>query len=376
MKLNYQEVLKNVEALPSKEDKLSTLDEYAGVFCEREKYLEAIELYCRALKYERTPNLLGYVHGQIGICYYHLHDDVNAEKYLTKAHKLFDPEKPKFMAEAFTLINFYLGSLYEYQGKSNKALLARKACLPYIESQPRETQLILFSGISRNLQELGRKADAIQFYQRAIGIISGGDPGLIALYQGVAHNHFELGQYTEALQNFQKILELDPNNERREDIFTYIAECYRRLTNYRQALETYLKVLEVREITDGKKGLAHILLEIALCYLQLREFERSIEYCQRALKERIKDRKQLAAIRAFLADNYYEMQRYPEAIAAGQQSLKLAKVFRHSDMLVRNLALSHYKLGDYKNFRKYRDWYRKSSPDDGWNKYLDSLVSP
>src|SRR5713101_1918744 len=101
MRLNYQQVLKNVETLASKEEKLSVLDEYAGVLCEREKYQEAIELYRRALEYEKTPNVLAYVNGQIGICYYHLHDDTHAEKYLVQARKLFDPEKPKFMPDAY-----------------------------------------------------------------------------------------------------------------------------------------------------------------------------------------------------------------------------------------------------------------------------------
>lgn len=376
MRLDYQKVLKDVESIPSKDERLSVLDEYAGAFCEREKYLEAIELYRKALIYKKAPNLQAYINGQIGICYYHLHDDERAEKYLVKARKLFDSAKSKFMADAYTLVNFYLGSLYEYQGKTAKALQARKECLNHIELQPKDTQMILYSGLSRNYQELGRKTDAIQFYQRAIGLVSGGDPGLIALYEGVAVNHYELGQYSEALQNFQKILELDPNFDRREDIYTYIAECYRRLTNYRQALETYLKLLEVREITDRKKDLASLLIEIAYCYLQLKEYETSIHYCQRALEAPIQDKKRQAEVRAYLANNYYELQQFPEAIAAGQQALKLAKTFRNSEILIRSMALSHYKLGDFKNFQRFRNWYHKSYPEDGWNKYLDNLTPP
>jgi tetratricopeptide (TPR) repeat protein len=369
--------MKDIEKIKSNEEKVCLLDEYAEQLFGAEKYAEVIDLYQKALEFETSQNIIAYLNGQIGMGYYMLYDDNNAETYLTKAHKGFDPQKPQFMKDMFVLVNFYLGSLYEYQSKPDRSLSARLECLKYIDSQDKEMQWMLYSGISRNYEAAGLKEEAIKYYQKAVGIISEGGPGLTYLYERIALNHYELNQYEEALQHFQKILDLDPNFERREEIYLYIAECHRQQTNHRMALESYLKLLDLREITGEKKNVIKVLIEIAYCYFRLKEYENSLVACTRALKEKPQDKKDLAEIHSFLANNYYELQRYQEAIVEGRKSMRISKEFRNVNYLLRSMALSYHKLGDSKNFKKYKEVYQKIFPqDESWNKYLAQLNPP
>jgi len=44
-----------------------------------------------------------------------------------------------------------------------------------------------------------------------------------------------------------------------------MADCYRQLSNYRMALETYEKMLELKRITGKKKDLIWVYLKMAEC---------------------------------------------------------------------------------------------------------------
>lgn len=373
MGLGYQKIISQIEGLKSNGEKIALLDDHASKLCEKEKYDEAIRLYQKALEYKDEPNIQAYLSGQIGICYYLLDDNRHAEKYLLKASKWFNSKKPNFIKEMYALVNLYLSSLYEYQGKPQRSLYSRKECLKYINQLQKETQSVIYSGLGRNYEDLGKPKEAIKYCQKAIEVLNEDNPGLTYLYESIALNHYELGQYDEAIRYFNKTLELDPNFEHRNHIYFYIAECHHRLMNYKTALGIYLKLLELKIIANERNHLIRLLIAIMHCYYRLKEYGKSLATCQQALKERIDDKQELAEIRSYLTNNYYELQRYEEAVAEGKKTLEISKQFNNLQLMLRSMALSCYKLGDYKGFKKYKDWHERAFPEDNWNKYLNNL---
>jgi tetratricopeptide (TPR) repeat protein len=53
-----------------------------------------------------------------------------------------------------------------------------------------------------------------------------------------------LKQYHEAIKHFSRVLELDPDFERLDEIHLKMANCYHQLTNDKMALETYQKIID------------------------------------------------------------------------------------------------------------------------------------
>ena len=96
---------------------------------------------------------------------------------------------------------------------------------------------MLYAGISRNYEILGKHDDSIRYSQKAIQVLSDNDPGLAYLYESMGNNYLSLKQSHEPIKYFSKVLELDPNFERRDDIYLKLADSYHKLTNHQHHLQ-------------------------------------------------------------------------------------------------------------------------------------------
>ena len=357
----------------STDEKITLLDTYGEELFEKENYAEAISVYSQALTIRNRPNVKAYFAGQIGICYFNEGKDNEAFKYLKQSARLFKPDKPEFMDDMYGFVFFHLGSLYEYHGKMVESLKARKICEQYIESQEKDTRWMLLAGIARNYEALGKHDEAIRYSQKAIQIISDNDPGLSYLYESMANNYMGLNQWHEAINHFSKVLELDPNFERRDEIQLKMGGCYHLLANYRMALETYEKIFELNQITGKKENQNWLYLKIAECYFRLELYEKSLLVTLEMLRRNPRKKEDKVEARSYLTINYYELGRYKDAVEEGEKTLKLAPKFHNDDLFYVRMALSYHKLGDNKAFRKYRDLFHTMFKEDNWNKYLDKL---
>jgi tetratricopeptide (TPR) repeat protein len=372
--VNKQQFNAKLKSAASNDEKISLLDAYAGELFEKEKYLEAVKTYSDAVKLAKLPNVKAYFAGRIGICHFNAGNDKEAFHYLLKSAQAFEPEKPEFMRDMFGFVYFHLGSLYEYHGKIPKSLEARKACEQYVDSQEKDTQWMLFAGLSRNYEALGKHDEAIRYSQRAIQVLSDNDPGLSYLYESMANNYMGLQQYQEAIKHFSRVLELDPRFERKDEIQLRMADCYRHLANYAMALESYEKILELNQITGKKNDLIWLYLKIAECQFRLESFEKSLLIALETLRRNPRNKLEKAEARSYLTSNYYELGRYKEAVEEGEETLLLARKFPNDDLFYVRMALGYHKLGDKKSFVKYHMLFRRMYPEDGRNKFLDKLV--
>jgi tetratricopeptide (TPR) repeat protein len=300
--------------------------------------------------------------------------DKEALQHLLKSARLFDPNKPEFMPDMYGFVHFYLGSLLEYHGKIAKSLAARHVCEKYVDTQEKDTQWMLYAGISRNYEVLGQHDEAIRYSQKAIQVLSDNDPGLAYLYESMGNNYMGLKQYHEAIKYFSKVLELDPAFERREDIHLKVAGCYQQLTNDQMALETYEKMLELKHLTSKRENLIWLYIKIAQCQFRLERFEKSLLTTLEALRRRPRNRLEKAEVRSFLTNNYYELGRYQEAVAEGEKTLKIIKKFPSDNLFFFRMALSYFKLGNRRGFARYRSLCRRRFRDDSWIAFLDKLT--
>ncbi len=371
--MDQKELRAKVAGAGSNEEKVTLYDAFAEDLFEKGKFAEAGKYFAEALKYSKEPNTRAYLIGQMGICNYNLGSDKEALACLLKSARLFNPEGPQFMPDMCGFVYFHLGSLYEYQGKHAKSLEARRNCERYIDCQEKDTKWMLYAGISRNCEALSRHDEAIVYSQRAIQVLSDNDPSLSYLYESMGNNHMSLKQYQEAINYFAKVIDLDPNFERRDEIQLKVADCYHQLTNHRMALDTYGKILELKQLTGKRENLTWLYTKLAHCYFSLDQFEKSLLMTLEALRRQPKDKVERAELRSYLTNNYYEMGRYKEAIADGEKTLKLARRFPDDNLFYVRLALSYYKIGDMNSFTKYRTLCRKLFPEDSWNKYLEKL---
>jgi tetratricopeptide (TPR) repeat protein len=372
--VNRKQFQDRLKKAVSEEERTSLFDSYAEELFESGNYSEAIKIYSQALKLSKQQNVKAYFSGQIGICNFNAGKDQDAFTYLLKSGRLFDPNKSEFMPDMYGFVFFHLGSLYEYHGKLIKSLEARKICEQYIESQEKDTRWMLYAGLSRNYEALGKHDEAIQYSQKAIQVLSDNDPGLSYLYESMANSYMGLKQYHEAIKHFSKVLELDPQFERRDEIHLKMGDCHRQLANYTMALESYNKILELKRITGKKKDLVWIYLKMAECQFRLESFEKSLLIALEILRRNPRNKMEKAEARSYLTNNYYEMGRYKEAVEEGEKTLALARKFPNDDLFYARMALSYHKLGDKRAFSRYRTLFRKMYKEDNWNKYLEKLV--
>lgn len=371
--MNRQQFNAKLKSAATNEQRISLLDAYAEELFEKENYSAAVKIYADASKLAKESNIKAYFTGRIGICHFNTGNDKKAFEFLTKSAALFEPDKPEFMRDMCGFVYFHLGSLLEYHGKTAKSLEARQVCEEYLDSQEKDTRWMLYAGISRNYESLGKHAEAIRYSQKAIQVLSDNDPGLSYLYETMANNYMGLKQYLEAIKHFSRVLELDPNFERRDEVQLKMADCYRHLSNYRMALETYEKMLQLKEITEKRKDLVWVYLKMAECQFRLEAFEKSLIITLELLRRGSGSKLEKAEARSYLTGNYYELGHYKEAVEEGEKTLLLAKRFPNDDLFYVRMALSYHKLGDKKAFVKYRTLFRKMFREDNWNKYLEKL---
>ncbi len=372
--MELKELKNKLKGARSREEQISLLDSHAEKLFEKGRFADASKVFKQAHELAKQPNVRAYFAGQMGICYYNAGRDKEALTCLLKSGRQFDAQKPEFMPDMCGLVHFYLGSLYEYHGRTAKSLEARQVCERYLDSQEKDTQWMLYAGISRNYEVMGRHDEAIKYSQKAIQVLSDNDPGLAYLYESLGNSYMGLKQYHEAIKHFSQVLALDPNFERSDDVYLKLASCYQQLTNDQMALETYEKILELKQLTGKRENLIWLYIKIAQCHFRLERFEKSLIVTLEALRRQPRNTLEKAEIRSYLTNNYYELGRYKEAAAEGEKTIKIAKKFPGDNLFYFRLALSYFKLGDKRNFAKYRALCHKRFSEDSWIAYLDKLM--
>ncbi|MCZ6877118.1 MAG: tetratricopeptide repeat protein [Acidobacteria bacterium] len=371
--MNVKQLEEKLATTHGVNEKLEVLDELASYYYDHDNYQKAITYYQEAEKLVPAGNSLAYYQGLEGICHFFLKKDKEAYQALLGAKEVLRPKEDDFDPEICGLVHYFLGSLYEYNEANDSSLECRLEAYEYLNHLHREAQWMLLAGMSRNYEQQGDLRKAVEFNTQAISLISNDDPEVVFIFESLGSSHYELGEYEKALEYFSRVLEVDAGFERKEDIYFSIGLCNQRLLDFRLALKSYLKLLELKELVPDGDSLCWLYIEIAHCYYSLKEHEKSIECVEKALSESIEDKEENAEIHSYLSNNYYALGKYQEAVEAGEATLKISDQFHNLKIMLPNLALSYYQLGQEDKFHFYRDWCNRAFSDLRWTKELNKL---
>jgi tetratricopeptide (TPR) repeat protein len=371
--MNVKQLEQKLATVQEARDKLDVLDDIAAHYYEEDNYQKAVTYYQQAEKLAPAGNPRAYFQGLEGICYFLMNQDQEAFQALTGAKEMLHPDEKDFDPEIFGLIHYFLGSLYEYGKKNEASLESRLEAHKYMTHLDPEAQWMLLAGMSRNYELQGDFRKAVKFNTEAISLVSQDDPEIVYIFESLGYSYHELGEYDKALEYFSRVLEMDQGFERQDEIYFNIGLCNRRLLNFRMALDSYLKLLELKELQASPEPLTWLYIEIAHCYYSLKDHETSVEMVEKGLKESIEDQPEKAEIHSYLANNYHGMGRFEEAVEAGEQTLKISDEFHNMEIMLPNLALSYHQLGNTEKFEHYRDWCNRDFPELGWTKQLNKL---
>ena len=373
MGMSVDELEQQLKQIQDPEKRLPVLDELAAHYYDTDAYETAIPYYQQAEDLSPPGNLRAYYLGQKGICHFMLHQDKEAQEALSEAKTAFVADEEDLDPEIYGLVHYFLGSLSEYNGQNEASLNHRLEALKYLEDLHREAQWMLLAGISRNYEEKGELRQAVKYNTEAISLISDNDPEVAYIFESLGYNHYELGEYDEALEYFSQVLETAPDFERKDDVYFNIGLCYQRLLNFRMALDSYLKILELKELSPSKGSLSWLYIEIAHCYYLLKQHVESLDFAKKALDLPIENKEERAEVQSYLTNNYYALGRFQEAVEAGEKTLGISDRFHNLEIMLPNLALSYYQLGENEKFQLYRDRCNRDYPDLSWTKQLNKL---
>ncbi len=371
--MDVKQLKEKLIATQGAQDKLEVLDEIAACSYDQDEYQEAVAYYGKAEKLAPEGIPRAYFQGMEGICHFFLKKDQDAHKALLGAKNMLRSDEEDFDPEISGLIHYFLGSLYEYNDENDRSLECRLEAFQHLSHLHREPQWMLLAGMSRNYEQKGDLRNSVKYNTQAISLISNDDPEVAYIFEKLGSTLYELGEYKEAQEYFGRILEVDAGFERKDDVFFSIGLCHQRLLDYRMALDSYLKLLELKELEPEKDPLSWLYLETAYCYYHLKEHKTSIEFVEKALQETIEDKEEQAEIQSYLTNNYQALGRHQEAVEAGEKTLKLSHQFHNIEIMLPNLTLSYYHLGQVDKFHFYRDLCNRDFPDLSWTQQLNKL---
>ena len=115
--MDVKQLEQKLATIQEDQDKIKVLDEVAARYYEEGHYRKAVSYYQQAEQLSLDSNLRASYQGLKGICYFLMNQDSEAHQALIGAKEMLHPDEKSFDEEIFGLVHYFLGSLYEYEGK-------------------------------------------------------------------------------------------------------------------------------------------------------------------------------------------------------------------------------------------------------------------
>ena len=260
---NYEKALEVLRVVEDrKKDNPSINSEFGYCLVELKQFDEAAKYFLKAKNQGRED---AWIYAQLGWSYR------NAEKYKEALEAYL---KAQQLGDKVAWTNAEIGMCYKELGNYDEAL---KYYLIIINSGEldndiyKKTWVLLEMGnIYKNTNKF---EEAVECFRIAEKIVVGD----YQFYLDHAYCLIFMNHYTEAIAKIEKALELH------EDIYpiSQLAFCYRNLGEYEKSLRYYLKAESL-----GRED-AWINLEIGLCYKELLDFEKSLAHYLKAYEDEI-----------------------------------------------------------------------------------------
>lgn len=260
---NYEKALEVLRVVEDREKNNPSINSELG-YClvELKQFDEAAKYFLKAKNQGRED---AWIYSQLGWSYR------NAEKYKEALEAYL---KAQQLGDKLAWTNAEIGMCYKELGKYEEAL---KYYLIIINSGELDNDIYKKTWILLEMGNIYKNANKFEEAVECFRIVEKIVVGDYQFYLDHAYCLIFMNHYTEAIAKIEKALELH------EDIYpiSQLAFCYRNLGEYEKSLRYYLKAESL-----GRED-AWINLEIGLCYKELLDFEKSLVHYLKAYEDEI-----------------------------------------------------------------------------------------
>ena len=260
---NYEkalEVLRVVEDIENNNPSINS--EFGYCLVELKQFDEAAKYFLKAKNQGRED---AWIYAQLGWSYR------NAEKYKEALEAYL---KAQQLGDKVAWTNAEIGMCYKELGNYDEAL---KYYLIIINSGELDNDIYKKTWVLLEIGNIYKNTNKFEEAVECFRIVEKIVVGDYQFYLDHAYCLIFMNHYTEAIAKIEKALELH------EDIYpiSQLAFCYRNLGEYEKSLRYYLKAESL-----GRED-AWINLEIGLCYKELLDFEKSLAHYLKAYEDEI-----------------------------------------------------------------------------------------
>ena len=302
---NHQEIIDLIEALPTEQLDTELIGELGRAYNNVGNYQKGLEILKSIENEEGNTALWNW---RVGYSYFFLKDFISAKKCLLKAYELNPHDNTICDLLIITYAN--LSKLENKNGNSEKAIEYALESRKYAYDEKGIMEADSFLAWLYNKYKEYTKAEEILRKQLAR---NKDDKWTLS---ELAYSLSGQGKYEEAIEKFEYVLSLEVEDEGNlEFIYSQLGWCYRHLWNFEKALEYLNKAKEL-----GRKDV-WINVEMTLCYQNLEDYEKALEYALIAYEL---DRNDVHVL-SELGVIYGCMEKYEEALSFLLRAEKLDK---------------------------------------------------
>lgn len=260
---NYEKVLEVLRVVEDRENNNPSINsEFGYCLVELKQFDEAAKYFLKAKNQGRED---AWIYAQLGWSYR------NAEKYKEALEAYL---KAQQLGDKVAWTNAEIGMCYKELGNYDEAL---KYYLIIINSGELDNDIYKKTWVLLEIGNIYKNTNKFEEAVECFRIVEKIVVGDYQFYLDHAYCLIFMNHYTEAIAKIEKALELH------EDIYpiSQLAFCYRNLGEYEKSLRYYLKAESL-----GRED-AWINLEIGLCYKELLDFEKSLAHYLKAYEDEI-----------------------------------------------------------------------------------------
>ena len=260
---NYEKALEVLRVVEDRENNNPSINsEFGYCLVELKQFDEAAKYFLKAKNQGRED---AWIYAQLGWSYR------NAEKYKEALEAYL---KAQQLGDKVAWKNAEIGMCYKELGNYDEAL---KYYLIIINSGELDNDIYKKTWVLLEIGNIYKNTNKFEEAVECFRIVEKIVVGDYQFYLDHAYCLIFMNHYTEAIAKIEKALELH------EDIYpiSQLAFCYRNLGEYEKSLRYYLKAESL-----GRED-AWINLEIGLCYKELLDFEKSLAHYLKAYEDEI-----------------------------------------------------------------------------------------
>ena len=303
--LKYQEIIDLIEALPTEQLDTELIGELGRAYNNVGNYQKGLEILKSIENEEGNTALWNW---RVGYSYFFLKDFISAKKCLLKAYELNPHDNTICDLLIITYAN--LSKLENKNGNSEKAIEYALESRKYSYDEKGIMEADSFLAWLYNKYKEYTKAEEILRKQLAR---NKDDKWTLS---ELAYSLSGQEKYEEAIEKFEYVLSLEVEDEGDlEFIYSQLGWCYRHLWNFEKALEYLNKAKE-----EGRND-AWLNKEIGICYKNLDKKEEALEYFLKVVEINEEDKNSISDI-AWL---YNGLGQYDEGLKYVKKAIKLGR---------------------------------------------------